>query len=168
MLPNQLEIDFIAMSCNDQSINLRPALPGDSEFAWSLYRLLMKSLTEELLEWNDERQKRVVERDIASGQAKIIVVAEQDIGWMHVREDAAGIELCQLYIAPEMQNRGIGTTIVERLMTRARSVDKIVTLEVMKNNRARSLYERLGFTQTGEGRFKLKLEWREQIDPSVL
>ncbi len=122
----------------------------------------MKPLTEELLEWSDERQRQLVARDISSGQASILAVNDQSVGWVHLRESDTEIELCQLYIVPEMQNRGIGSTIVKRFLSRAQTNDKKMTLEVMKNNRARSLYERLGFIQTGENQIKFKLEWREQ------
>lgn len=150
------------MSCDNQSITLCPANSGDLEFAWGLYRLLMKPLTEELLEWSDERQRQLVARDILSGQASILAVNDQNVGWVHMRESDTEIELCQLHIIPEMQNRGIGSTIVKRFLSRAQTNEKKMTLEVMKNNRARSLYERLGFIQTGENQFKIKLEWREQ------
>lgn len=119
----------------------------------------MKSLTEELLVWHDDRQKSVVEQNIASGQSSIIVMNNQDIGWMHVQEDPVAIELGQLYIVPDLQNCGIGTTIVRRLQSRAKVKDKALTLNVMRNNKARHLYERLGFVQTGESPFKLEMVW---------
>ena len=54
-------------------------------------------------------------------------------------------------IAPEFQNVGIGTWLINRLLQQARGEDVPVDLQVMKVNLdARRLYERLGFTVTGE------------------
>ncbi len=149
------------MGPNDQTIELRPATPEDFDFAWGLYRDLMKPLAEQLMEWKEERQKVVVERDVVSGQALIIVAGGREVGWLHVREEANEIELRQLYIVPAQQNRGIGTEIMERLMGEARRESKPLTLQVMKNNRAYALYKRLGFIPTGESKYKLQMTWGE-------
>lgn len=147
------------MDLNDQTVRLRPSIPEDLDFAWGLYRDLMKPLAEELMAWSEERQMDVVKREIIAGQASIIVAGEREVGWMHVREEANEIELCQLYIAPAEQNRGIGTEIINRLIDQARLNSKPLTLEVMKNNRACALYQRLGFVLTGRSKLKLQMVW---------
>jgi ribosomal protein S18 acetylase RimI-like enzyme len=38
---------------------------------------------------------------------------------------------------------------------------KCLTLDVMKNNRSRLLYERLGFRVIGQSENKLKMQWQE-------
>ena len=40
------------MQVRPRDILLRPAGPEDLDFAWGLYRRLMKPLTEELLAWD--------------------------------------------------------------------------------------------------------------------
>lgn len=147
------------MVADDPTITLRPITPSDLDFAWNLYRQSMKPLTEALMEWVDERQKQVVEGDVLGGEASIIVRNGHDLGWLHVRETIDALELCQLYVAPEVQNRGIGTVIVERLIGEARRKGKDLNLEVVKNNRARRLYERLGFVPAGESEYKLRMTW---------
>jgi ribosomal protein S18 acetylase RimI-like enzyme len=71
--------------------------------------------------------------------------------------------LRQLYLAPRLQNRGIGTVIVTELIQRARDAGKHLTLDVMKNNRARVFYERLRFEVVGESEHKLKMQWQESV-----
>ena len=85
------------MDPNDRTIDLRPSTAKDFDFAWGLYRDLMKPLAEELMEWKEERQKVVVEREVVSGRASIIVAGGREVGWLHVREETNEIELCQLY-----------------------------------------------------------------------
>src|SRR6266705_1716424 len=95
-----------------RSFRLRPAGSEDFRFAWSLYRDLMKPLTEELLEWNEPGQRRVVELALASTGTSIIVIDGLDAGWLQVNESPHSIYLGQLYLAPSLQNRGIGTTVM--------------------------------------------------------
>jgi len=49
---------------------------------------------------------------------------------------------------------GIGTAFVQSVLDRADSKNISVTLFVLKGARAKSLYERMGFSVTGENSFK--------------
>jgi ribosomal protein S18 acetylase RimI-like enzyme len=149
-----------------KSFKLRPASSGDFRFAWSLYQDLMKPLTVELLEWNEPGQKRVVELALAQKGTSIIVVDALDAGWLQVDESPDSIYLGQLYLAPSFQNCGVGTAIVGSLRDKARQAGKALMLDVMKNNRARTLYRRLGFLVIGESEYKLKMRWQENAPGS--
>jgi ribosomal protein S18 acetylase RimI-like enzyme len=48
------------------------------------------------------------------------------------------------------EGQGIGTATLRKLKDKARRKDKTLTLNVMKNNRSRALYERLGFRVIGQ------------------
>ena len=142
------------------SIEFRRATDDDFAFCWSLYRDLMEPLTSELLEWNEEGQRRTIEVALADDGTFLIVADGADIGWVQTLETDDGLTLGQLYVIPSMQNRGIGTAVVRELCDRAHRASKPITLEVMKNNRARALYERLGFVTTGSTRYKFTMQWR--------
>lgn len=49
---------------------------------------------------------------------------------------------------------------MEDLLGRAEAAGKPVTLDVMHGNRARRLYLRLGFRQTGRDADKVQMIWR--------
>jgi ribosomal protein S18 acetylase RimI-like enzyme len=138
---------------------LRPATAGDLEFAWSLYRELMKPLTLELLAWNELGQRRTVEEALAQQGASVIVIRDAKCGWLYVSETPDEIYLGQLYLTPSWQGQGIGGTIVRHLSDRAQQSGKCFTLSVMKNNRAQVLYERLGFRVVATSEYKLKMQW---------
>jgi ribosomal protein S18 acetylase RimI-like enzyme len=149
------------MISDEFQFELRPISSDDFQFCWTLYRDLMKPLTVELLgSWNESGQKQAIERSLADSGASIIVVGESDIGWLRIGETDAEVYLGQLYVVPLMQNRGIGTAVVRQLCDRARREGKALTLEVMKNNRARFLYERLGFGVVGSSEYKLNMRWQ--------
>lgn len=141
-------------------LTLRPAMAADLDFAWFLHRELMKPLTEQVMTWHDINQRRVVERDIDGGGASIILAGDVAAGWFSQREEADAVRLCQLYVTATMQNRGIGSAIIRRLVAAAHAGGKPVLLEVMKNNRACALYERLGFTVTHDTKYKFEMACR--------
>lgn len=48
-------------------------------------------------------------------------------------------------LLPEFQGRGIGTKLIQAVMGEAAGLGLPLRLQVLKANRARRLYERLGF-----------------------
>lgn len=64
-------------------------------------------------------------------------------GYGFVRADVPELMLAVL---PAFRGRGIGTVLLEQMMTQLRATDlEAVSLSVARSNPARSLYERLGF-----------------------
>jgi ribosomal protein S18 acetylase RimI-like enzyme len=143
----------------------RRASSNDFQFCWTLYRDLMKPLTTELLEWNESGQRRVIEQSLTDSGTFIILVRGTDIGWLQTRETPDEIYLGQLYVTPSMQSRGIGSAIIRQLCDRAHREGKALTLDVMKNNRARLFYERLGFRTIGTSQYKQKMRWELCVSP---
>ena len=119
--------------------------PKDISFCWSIYREAMQPLTAELMQWNEETQRRGIEAALHDDDASILVHEGAAAGWLHVIETRRDIHLGHLYLAPEVRNRGLGSKFLRWMGERAKRKNKGFTLEVLKNNRARGLYERLGF-----------------------
>jgi ribosomal protein S18 acetylase RimI-like enzyme len=162
-----IEQEVRRMVSSMSKFQLRPVTGDDFQFCWLLYRELMKPLTVELLgEWNELGQRRVIEQALTEGGTSIIAVGSADIGWLQMRETRDGLYLSQLYVMPSMQNRGIGTAVVLHLCDRACREAKSLTLDVMKNNRARSLYQRLGFGTIGSSEYKLNMRWEKSNQTS--
>jgi ribosomal protein S18 acetylase RimI-like enzyme len=123
----------------------RRVQPPDVAFCWTIYREAMQPLTAELMQWNEDAQRRGIEATLGDDDASILISDDTDAGWLHVVETRRDIHLGHLYLAPQARNHGLGTTFLRWMGERARRKDKNFTLEVLKNNRARRLYERLGF-----------------------
>jgi ribosomal protein S18 acetylase RimI-like enzyme len=138
----------------------RPAGPGDLAFAYGLYRHLMEPLTVAYRAWDDARQRRIVAEAIAAGEVEVIALGERDVGWVQVRETDDAVILGQLYVLPAFQGRGIGTAVVRDVLAGAGARGRPVDLAVLGNNdRARALYERLGFRRVREDGVKIHLRW---------
>ena len=58
--------------------------------------------------------------------------------------------LANLQILPEEQGHGLGTAIIKAILAQAYDEGISVSLQVLKVNPARHLYERLGFVVSGE------------------
>jgi len=138
----------------------RDLRPQDFAFCWPIYRDAMRPLVLEYMAWNDTAQRDAVKAVLADVGASILVDGGSDAGWLHVTESRHLIHLGDLYLAPEARNKGLGTRFLKWMSERARRKHKDLTLEVMKNNRARFLYHRLGFgtVATEAYKFTLKLD----------
>ena len=144
---------------SERAVELRPTTAGDLDFAWTLYGDLMKPLTEALMEWREAFRHRGIESDLTSGDAAIITVDGARAGWLLVRDSDREIVIHQLYLLPRIQNLRIGTMLIGEVLDRAHDTHRTVSPNVMKNNRARAFYERLGFVVAGESEFKIAMTW---------
>ncbi|WIM11791.1 GNAT family N-acetyltransferase [Enhydrobacter sp.] len=118
---------------------------NDFDFCWGLYREALQPLSVGVFAWDDALQQRHVREALADEGASVLVSEGSDAGWLHVSETRFAIHLGHLYLRPEKRNQGLGTAFLTWMSDRARRKAKDFTLDVMKNNRARLLYERLGF-----------------------
>lgn len=63
--------------------------------------------------------------------------------------------LCDLTVAPEFQNRGIGTAILYKRLIIANELNiRYIYTDLAKTNSLRSKYIKLGFKETGGGLFR--------------
>jgi ribosomal protein S18 acetylase RimI-like enzyme len=72
------------------------------------------------------------------------------------------IRLVDIAVLPDVQNRGIGSFVLRRLLDEAQGKGKFVDLQVLKTNvPAIRLYERFGFEKTSESDLYLMMQWRD-------
>ncbi|MDQ6777591.1 MAG: GNAT family N-acetyltransferase [Actinomycetota bacterium] len=151
------------------SIDRRPATEADENF---LYRLYASTRVEELAGtgW-DESSKEAFLRMQYDAQTRshraghpqasfdIILIDGRPAGRLCVDRDAEAIHVIDLALLPDHRGRSVGTQLLEELVQEGRTDGRRVTLNVERSNRARSLYERLGFRVIHTGEVYLDLEW---------
>jgi len=149
-------IHFRAEGVTGSAVNivLRAACANDADFARDLYFETMRGIIERLFGWDQNREDENFARFFKLDEVRIITVDGQDVGWIQEQTLEKSIHLGSFYVAPRMQNRGIGTQVLQMLLERAGSESKPLTLEVVKINPALRFYEKRGFRITHEDEHK--------------
>jgi ribosomal protein S18 acetylase RimI-like enzyme len=155
---------------NPEPFTLRSAVPDDQAFLYELYRSTRR---EEMSAWGwDSAQERMFlelqftaqrrHYDIAFPGAdhKIILSGNRPIGLIVVFRTAREIRLVNVALLPEHRGSGIGALLIRGLCEEAKQAGKPVTLHVDRLNRAARLYQRLGFSITGDTGTDYEMEWR--------
>jgi ribosomal protein S18 acetylase RimI-like enzyme len=139
----------------------RPTTAGDEEFLYQLHRVTMRVYVQETWgRWDDEWQQAYFHEHFVPEDLLILQLDGVDIGVISVQERTEEFFLGILQILPRYQRRGIGSTVMRDLLTRAARQGKPVALKVLKSNRlARALYQRLGFGVTGETGTHYVMAW---------
>jgi SAM-dependent methyltransferase/GNAT superfamily N-acetyltransferase len=95
----------------------------------------------------------------------VVEVGDRRVGRLRVSRTADAVELNGLQLHPNVQNRGIGTSIVTDLKAEAARRGVPLRLHVERDNPdARRLYDRLGFVKTGEDGVEDVLQWSKETE----
>ena len=135
-------------------VQLRAYQARDFDFARQLYFETMRWAIERVFGWDQAREEASFAGWFKPDEVRIIAANGEDAGWIQQREEDGAIFLGSIYVAPEMQRKGIGTRVIQTLLDLGRQRCLPVTLAVMKINPACALYKRLGFRVTHEDEYK--------------
>ncbi len=130
---------------------LRPARASDRDFLYALHRATMREVIERTWGWDEAWQRAHFEARFEPSGVRVITAGGRDVGALWLEARPAEVYVAEIQVAPEVQGRGIGTGVLRQVLAEAAAGARAVTLQVLKTNeRARRLYERLGFYATGE------------------
>ena len=129
---------------------LRQATEADYAFLYSLHTATMKEYVAQTWGWDETIQQAMFRDKFDPGRSHIVEVNGRSVGVLSVERRPLTLFLANLQILPEAQGRGLGTAIIGTLLAQASASGTSVTLQVLKVNPARHLYERLGFVIVGE------------------
>ena len=138
---------------------LRPANEVDSRFVYRVKKAALGPYVEQTWGWDEAWQLDYHARSFDPAYVQIILVDDVDAGVLSVVESETEIAFNEIYLPPELQGQGIGTEIVEWILSAAREASKLVRLQVLRVNPARRLYERFGFRVCGEDERYFRMEW---------
>lgn len=155
------------------AISLRPILPEDAEF---LYEVYASTRADELahIPWSEAQLKAFLKMQLnARDQSyrmyyegiddRIILSGDQPIGRLILVRSDEEIRLADVALLPEYRRGGTGTSLIKELMTEAGNTQRPIRLQVEKPNvQAKRLYERLGFTTTGENDTHVQMEYQPE------
>ena len=101
--------------------------------------------------WDEARHQRQFAECLNRGHISIIEVGGSRVGMIQIFSDPKAVEVAEIQIQPQDQNRGIGAAVLLDIIARAHGYGRPVSLALgLKNDRALRLYKRLGFQQVRE------------------
>ena len=136
----------------------RSASENDYEFIYQVKKGAYKKYVEiNFGTWNEEQQREYFAKFIEACKESAFVITYEgkDIGFYNGCLEGNSYEIGNICIIPEYQNRGIGTAILNDVLSE--NVGKEVRLQYFKQNPAGRLYERLGFHRAGETAYHYRM-----------
>lgn len=92
--------------------------------------------------------------------AQILLFEGRPAGLLKVVKGPDSWQLLQIQLSPRLQGLGHGRALVDQLLAEADAAGVDVTLNVLRANPAKRLYERLGFEQAGEDEHQFQMRRR--------
>jgi ribosomal protein S18 acetylase RimI-like enzyme len=130
---------------------LRLANSDDAPLFYSVIDLTMREFILAIWgRWDEARVQSEALADSISPNSQVIQVGNMAVGVLMVERFPTHIQLVQIYLLPEYQKLGIGTTLLQNLITEAKQSQIPVRLKVMAVNPAKLFYEQLGFIVTAK------------------
>ncbi|MGE0707311.1 MAG: GNAT family N-acetyltransferase [Planctomycetota bacterium] len=134
---------------------LRP-LRGDEQAAlYALHEACFRPLVETRFAWDPDQQRRALTGN--EGVSWAVEVAGELAGQLILADRGHELFVTRVLVHPRWQGRGLGRRLLEEVIAQAEARGIPVTLSVWENNRARALYARLGFVETEQVEFRVKM-----------
>jgi ribosomal protein S18 acetylase RimI-like enzyme len=150
------------------NFNLRPVFAGDQEFLYQLYADTRReeialfgwppAQQEAFLRMQFNAQRNWYETAYAGAEHRLILVDNEPAGRILVFRETKANRLVDISLLSVFRGKNIGTRLLRDLIHQSANEGLEVHLQVLKSNRARSLYERLAFTVTGEDEMYYRME----------
>ena len=134
--------------------------PDDEEL---LYRVYASTRQEELAQtgWGEaqkvaflrqqfEAQSRYYREYYPGASFDVILAEGSPIGRLYVARWPEEVRIVDIALLPEHRGAGIGTSLLEALISEAESSGKTLSIHVERFNPALRLYERLGFEKAAD------------------
>ncbi len=158
------------MPADLSTVSLRPITPEEMEF---LLRVYASTRAEEMAQvpWTDEEkaeflrfqfqaQHKYYQEQFPNAAFDLILVGEEPVGRLYVDRREEEIRLVDIALLAEWRGNGLGSRLLDDLLSEARQSGKLVRIHVEHNNPAMRLYLRLGFEKIEEQGVYHLMEWR--------
>jgi GNAT superfamily N-acetyltransferase len=138
---------------------LRAAARDDEDFLFALHRDAMREYVDATWGWNETWQRAHFAATFAPARQAVIVHAgkRRDVGRVSLTRHWRKIFLRDIELLSPERNRGVGTAILEAVLTLAHGSNRYVELQVLRCNPAQRLYARLGFRVISDDGARLRM-----------
>lgn len=154
------------------TLHFRPITPEDEVLLRAIYASTREEEMELVPHWTAEQkdafltqqfqaQHQYYQQVYQHKQFEIILLEDQPAGRLYLDHRPDEVRIVDITLLPGFRKRGLGAGILRALMQEADKSGKRVTIHVERQNRARHLYERLGFQVINEdNQVYLLMEWK--------
>ncbi len=154
------------------SLDLQPVRTEDEPFLFELYAST-RSDEMALVGWDKPQQEAFLRMQFKAQRSsyamqfpnadyRIIVHDGRAAGRLIVDRSGDDILLIDVALLPEFRNAGVGSALMRQVMAEAARAGKALKLHVEKMNRARHLYDRLGFSTISDNGIYLEMVWKPE------
>lgn len=126
---------------------LQPTSSQDLEFLYDLHKSSQGQYIKNIWGWDEDQQFRMFKVHFSTDQQQLITYQKRRVGVLQLQSSQTTIEIQRIQVLPAFQNKGIGTSILKRLIQRSEQEKKTLSLRAFPNNPAHRLYQRLGFRE---------------------
>ncbi len=134
-------------------ITFRTATEDDFEALLDLRMRTLRPHLERLGRYDPVRGRERFRRGFSPDHTRLILADGAVAGCVTLKEIPAGLEIEHFYLEPALQNGGIGSEVLRRLLAEADTLGLPVTIGVLKQSPAARFYRRQGFAFSHEGPF---------------
>lgn len=144
-----------------QNLNFKRAQKDDFDFAWRTYAEAVKPNISEFLgkDWSDDEQRSLFETIWHPENTLILISDNRPVGWMEHSETDDETIFEQFYIIPELRHQGIGSKLLQPILSDWKAKGKPITGTVLKNSPYKTFFEHLGFQVVGEDKITYLMKW---------
>jgi len=139
-------------------IVISPASDDDYEFSFQVKKAAEGELIRSMFGWDEPLQRRLHLREWSAKRPSVIEYDGKHVGTVAVTRGDGYLEVGQFFILPEYQNKGIGSSVLRRILETADEDGLVSRLKFLKGNRAESLYRRHGFALVAEDETFCRME----------
>ena len=137
----------------------RSAAESDKPFVWEANRRAYGDVViRQFGQWDEDIQESDFNEKWEDADFEVVELAGERVGAIWTTDEGEYLRLREVFLLPDYQGKGIGTQLVKQELARARRQNKPLRLRVLRENRARALYERLGFAVSSEADTTLWME----------
>jgi len=164
-----------------EPITLRPVTPADEPFLLKLYATT-RADEMALVPWSEEQKEAFVTAQFNAQQQHykkaypgashdVILSNDRRVGQLYLARMDSEMRIVDLLLLPSDRNRGIGSYLIEKLQAEGARRTKPLRVYVESFNPSIHLFERLGFSRSGEQGVHILMEWspgRDHAAPSEI
>ena len=144
---------------NEFTVKLRPITQEDEDFLYRVYVGTREDITQ--LGWDDEQKEKFLrlqfkaqhkqyKAQYCNAEFQIILLDENPVGRFYVNRTGDEIRIVDIALLPEFRGKGIGSTLLNQVLTEGKQKKLPVRIHVQQSNPAFHLYQRLGFQKINE------------------